>query len=133
MMEFFLLFEHSGCGDGFMPAVHFGGGFRLIDLRLPAVCNTVLLFQFFRILHYSLWLEGDYHNTVGRFDVIFYPYFEKDIVPNQYHDFDKFLEDTDLVVIMVNHDQIKQNIDKLKGKVVFDTRKCCDLPGTHRL
>ena len=24
--------------------------------------------QFFRILHYSLWLEGDYHNTVGRFD-----------------------------------------------------------------
>ena len=24
--------------------------------------------QFFRILHFSLWLEGDYHNTVGRFD-----------------------------------------------------------------
>jgi len=35
--------------------------------------------QFFRILHYSLWLEGDYHNTVGRFDVTFYPYFEKDM------------------------------------------------------
>lgn len=35
--------------------------------------------QFFRILHYALWLEGDYHNTVGRFDLIFYPYFEKDI------------------------------------------------------
>ena len=61
------------------------------------------------------------------------PYFEKDIVPNQYHDFDKFLEDTDLVVIMVNHNQIKENMDKLKGKVVFDTRKCCDLPGTYRL
>ncbi len=35
--------------------------------------------QFFRILHYALWLEGDYHNTVGRFDLIFYPYFEKDM------------------------------------------------------
>lgn len=35
--------------------------------------------QFFRILHYSLWLEGDYHNTVGRFDQYMYPYFKKDI------------------------------------------------------
>lgn len=61
------------------------------------------------------------------------PYFENDIVPNQYHDFDKFLEDTDLVVIMVNHNQIKENMDKLKGKVVLDTRKCCGLPGTYRL
>ncbi len=61
------------------------------------------------------------------------PYFDTDIVPNQYHDFDKFLEDTDLVVIMVNHKQIKDSIDKLKGKIVLDTRKCCDLPGTYRL
>ncbi len=61
------------------------------------------------------------------------PFFENDIVPNQYHDFDKFLEDTDLVVIMVNHNHIKENMDKLKDKIVFDTRKCCDLPGTYRL
>lgn len=61
------------------------------------------------------------------------PFFENDIVPNQYHDFDEFLEDTDLVVIMVNHNHIKENMDKLKDKIVFDTRKCCDLPGTYRL
>ena len=24
--------------------------------------------QFFRILHYTLWAEGEYHNTIGRFD-----------------------------------------------------------------
>lgn len=35
--------------------------------------------QFFRILHYSLWLEGNYHNTVGRFDRYMYPYLKKDI------------------------------------------------------
>ncbi len=35
--------------------------------------------QFFRILHYSLWLEGDYHNTVGRFDQYMYPYLKKDM------------------------------------------------------
>lgn len=61
------------------------------------------------------------------------PYFENDIVPNQYHDFDKFLEDTDLVVIMVNHNHLKENLDNLKGKIVFDTRKSCDLPGVYRL
>ena len=35
--------------------------------------------QFFRILHYSLWMEGTYHNTVGRFDLMMNPYFEADI------------------------------------------------------
>lgn len=35
--------------------------------------------QFFRVLHFSLWLEGDYHNTVGRFDQYMYPYFKKDL------------------------------------------------------
>ena len=63
----------------------------------------------------------------------FDPYFENDIVPNQYHDFDKFLEDSDIIVIMVNHNHIKENMEKLKGKIIFDTRKCCDLPGTYRL
>lgn len=61
------------------------------------------------------------------------PYFDNDIVPNQYHDFDKFLNDIDLVVIMVNHDHIKENIHRLKNKIVFDTRKCCELPRTYRL
>lgn len=35
--------------------------------------------QFFRILHYGLWLEGNYHNTVGRFDVYMYPYLKQDM------------------------------------------------------
>ena len=61
------------------------------------------------------------------------PYFENDLVPNQYHDLDEFLDSIDLVVIMVNHNQIKENMDKLKEKIVFDTRKCCDLPGVYRL
>ena len=35
--------------------------------------------QFFRIIHYSLWLEGNYHNTVGRFDKYMYPYLKADM------------------------------------------------------
>ncbi|MBE6551434.1 MAG: pyruvate formate-lyase [Ruminococcaceae bacterium] len=35
--------------------------------------------QFFRILHFALWLEGNYHNTIGRFDKYMYPYLKKDM------------------------------------------------------
>ncbi len=35
--------------------------------------------QFFRILHFALWLEGDYHNTIGRFDKFMMPYLRHDL------------------------------------------------------
>lgn len=35
--------------------------------------------QFFRILHFTLWCEGEYHNTVGRFDQYMYPYLKADM------------------------------------------------------
>lgn len=35
--------------------------------------------QFFRILHFTLWAEGEYHNTVGRFDQYMYPYLKADL------------------------------------------------------
>ena len=35
--------------------------------------------QYFRILHFSLWLEGSYHITVGRFDQYMYPYLKTDL------------------------------------------------------
>jgi pyruvate-formate lyase len=35
--------------------------------------------QSFRILHYTLWCSYNYHNTIGRFDQYFYPYYRADI------------------------------------------------------
>ena len=35
--------------------------------------------QSLRILHFAMWCEGDYHNTLGRFDQYMKPYYEKDI------------------------------------------------------
>jgi pyruvate-formate lyase len=35
--------------------------------------------QFFRILHFTLWLERNYHNTIGRFDQYMYPYLKSDL------------------------------------------------------
>ena len=46
--------------------------------RYPAT-NLREAMQFFRIVHYALWLEGNYHNTVGRLDKYMYPYFKKDM------------------------------------------------------
>ena len=40
--------------------------------------------QSFRILHFGLWLEGDYHNTIGRFDKIMYPYLKADMEQGLY-------------------------------------------------
>lgn len=53
---------------------------------------------------------------------VYDPYVNSDIVDNQYHDFEVFLRDVDMVVIMVRHKELEQQMDKLKGKVVLDTR-----------
>ena len=49
------------------------------------------------------------------------------IVENQYSNFDEFLENTDFLVIMVKHDHIKQNWNKLTGKVILDCHNICPL------
>src|SRR5699024_3168773 len=41
------------------------------------------------------------------------PFVKEEIVEGQYIDFDKFLNDVEIVVIMVSHTHIKENIDKL--------------------
>ncbi len=64
---------------------------------------------------------------------VYDPFISDDVVPNQYHDLDKFLADVDLVVIMVKHNEIKENMDKLKGKTVFDTQNICPLEGAYKL
>ena len=64
---------------------------------------------------------------------VYDPYITNDIVKHQYHDLDSFLADTDLVVIMVKHNEIKENMDKLAGKVVLDCHNICDLPGVYHI
>lgn len=61
------------------------------------------------------------------------PFVKRDIVPNQHHSLDTFLSAVDMVVIMVGHDEIRQNMERLQGKVIFDTRNICGIPGTYKL
>lgn len=64
---------------------------------------------------------------------VYDPFIEKDVVKNQYHDLDRFLADVDLVVIMVKHNEIKDNMDKLSGKIVLDCHNICGLPGVYHI
>ena len=54
--------------------------------RVPAYGATSFIeaLQSFRIVHFALWLEGNYHNTVGRLDKYMYPYLKADMEKGLY-------------------------------------------------
>ena len=64
---------------------------------------------------------------------VYDPLIQDAIVANQYHDIDKFLDDVDMVVLMVGHSQLKEIEPRLGDKIVLDTRNICHLPGTYKL
>ena len=64
---------------------------------------------------------------------VYDPLISKDIVLNQYHDFEEFLVGIEMVVIMVKHDHIKQNWDKLRSKVILDCHNICPLEGVYHI
>ena len=64
---------------------------------------------------------------------VYDPFIVEDVVANQYHDLDDFLSDIDLVVIMVKHNEIRENMEKLSGKIVLDCHNICNLPGVYHL
>ena len=64
---------------------------------------------------------------------VYDPFITKDVVKNQYHDLDAFLADVDMVVVMVKHTEIRENVDKLAGKVVLDCHNVIDLPGVYHI
>ena len=64
---------------------------------------------------------------------VYDPFIAEDVVDNQYHDLDEFLNAIDFVIIMVAHNEIKENMKKLEGKTILDTRHICDIDGTYFL
>ncbi len=53
---------------------------------------------------------------------VYDPLIADKVAENQYYDFDEFLNVIDMVVIMVGHIELKENMGKLKDKIVLDTR-----------
>lgn len=50
------------------------------------------------------------------------PRIRRRVVENRCHEFDRFLGDIDLIVIMVKHKHLFDKIEKLDTKVIFDTK-----------
>lgn len=53
---------------------------------------------------------------------VYDPMVSRDLVERQYHEFDRFLDAADMVVVLVGHTHLKENMDRLQEKVVLDTR-----------
>ena len=54
---------------------------------------------------------------------VYDPYISNDIVENQVHGLDTFLDQIELVVIMVGHKEIKEHLYKLENVKILDTRR----------
>lgn len=78
-------------------------------------------------------LESMEKHLCGNLVKVYDPFISDDVVPNQYHDFDCFLRDIDFIVILVGHDEICNNMEKIKGKIILDTRNICQFDGVYRL
>lgn len=64
---------------------------------------------------------------------VYDPLITKDVVDNQYHNLDTFLNAVDMVVIMVGHSEIREHMSKLVGKIVLDTRNICNMDEVFKL
>lgn len=78
-------------------------------------------------------LDSMKRHLCGNFVKVYDPFINNDVVQNQYHNLDQFLTDVDLVVIMVKHNEIKDNMEKLQGKIVLDCHNICNLPGVYHI
>lgn len=63
----------------------------------------------------------------------FDPFVERDIAQNQYHDFDRFLADVKMIVIMVKHHHIREDWSRISDKVIFDCQNICPLEGVFHI
>ena len=51
----------------------------LHTIKTEGAQNFRQALQLLRILHFSIWEAGNYHNTLGRFDQYMYPFYQRDL------------------------------------------------------
>jgi UDP-N-acetyl-D-mannosaminuronic acid dehydrogenase len=61
------------------------------------------------------------------------PFVSKSLCDGQVFDFDEFLNSVDIVVVLTAHTHIKENADKLRGKIIFDTKNVIPGDGVYKL
>lgn len=64
---------------------------------------------------------------------VYDPYLKTKIYNNQYLEFDEFLNDIEIIVIMVNHSHLSSVIKRCEDKVIFDTKNSVNVLNIHKL
>lgn len=64
---------------------------------------------------------------------VYDPFITEDVVDNQFHSLDGFLDSVDLVVVMVKHSEIIENVEKLSNKIILDCHNIINLPGVYHI
>lgn len=64
---------------------------------------------------------------------VYDPFVKNRTVENQFMNFEEFLNEIEILVIMVGHDHIKNNMELIKDKIIFDTKNICNFDGVYKL
>lgn len=64
---------------------------------------------------------------------VYDPYIKSPVVDNQYNNFSDFIAGIDLLIIMVGHKHLLEQMDLLEDKILLDTKKCIQTNKTYYL
>ncbi len=64
---------------------------------------------------------------------VYDPFIKERIVDHQFMNFEDFINEIEILVIMVGHDHIKRNMEIIKGKLILDTKNICSFDGVYKL
>jgi len=64
---------------------------------------------------------------------VYDPLVKERLVDNQFMNFEDFLNEIEILVIITAHDHVKNNLDLIKGKLILDTRNICNFDGVYKL
>ncbi|ETI69190.1 nucleotide sugar dehydrogenase [Neobacillus vireti] len=64
---------------------------------------------------------------------VYDPFVKTRIVDHQFLNFEDFLNEIEILVLMVGHDHIKNNMNLIKNKLVLDTKNICVFESSYKL
>ena len=64
---------------------------------------------------------------------VYDPFVKTRIVDHQFMNFEDFFNEIEILVIMIGHDHIKDNMELIKDKLILDTKNICNFDGVYKL
>ena len=64
---------------------------------------------------------------------VYDPFIKERMVDHQFMNFEDFINEIEILVIITAHDHIKNNLDLIKDKLILDTKNICSFDGVYKL